>query len=562
MAIKILSTATQLGAAFKNAARAREILIVFGEHGFADLVNRAQLSRLLPKKIKHKEQYQDLPTPVRLRQSFEALGPTFVKLGQLLASRPDIIPAAFIDEFKKLQDDVPGVPFSQIKETLESELKKPLGQIFKHVEETPMAAASIAQVHGAVLLTGEEVAIKVQRPGIEKMISNDVSILKGLADLLERYVPESRPFNPIGVVDEFFRSTLNELDFLVEANNLRRIRKNMEALPRIAVPKVYESISTRKVIVQERFRGVRFSERELILKKGISPKDIIEQGSTAFFHQVMHDGIFHGDLHAGNLFVFDDGRIGMIDFGIVGRLSRRVQSGVINMFLAIIDEDYETLATEYLYLCHSTGATNLPALQKDLMDTISPYVGMPLGEVNVGQLLLQSTSIAVRHKLQVPKELLLLFKAILTIESLGKTLEPDFDILQIGHKLAKQLIVTQYSQDRILRDLLGIGRDVQVLAQTFPRQLRLFFKRWTADEYQFRVRNQDTQSVAQALHRFTRVVSFGVLSIGFFGVGCVLLAAGHGPFLYGVSVSAIVAIAVGSAAAMMGISVARLGGPT
>jgi ubiquinone biosynthesis protein len=555
--MRILSTATQLGVAFKNAARVREILVVLGEHGFADIVHRTQLSALLPSKIKRKDQFQDLPMPVRLRTSFEALGPTFVKLGQLLASRPDIIPAAFVEEFKKLQDDVASISFPLIREVVESELKNPLSVVFKSFDEIPMAAASIAQVHGAVLNTGEEVAVKIQRPGIEKTIHTDVSILRGLAELLEKYVPESRPFNPVGLVEEFFKSTLNELDFLVEANNLRRIRKNMEAIPKIAVPKVYDSVSTRKVLVQERFRGVRFSERERILGMGLNPHEIVDQGSRAFFHQVMHDGLFHGDLHAGNLFILDDGRIGMIDFGIVGRLSRRVQGGVVNMFLAIIDEDYETLATEYLYLCHSSGATNLAALQKDLMDVISPYVGMPLGEVNVGQLLLQSTTIAVRHNLQVPRELMLLFKAIFSIESLGKSLEPDFDILQVGHKLAKQLIVTQYTQERILRDLMAIGRDLQVLGQTLPRQMRLFFKRWTNDEYQLRFRNQDTKSVAHALYRLTRVLSYGILALGFFAVAAVLLATHQGPFIYGVSVSSLFCIMTGTVAAFAGIGTAR-----
>lgn len=559
--MKILSTATQLGAAFKNAVRVREILIAFGEHGFADLVNRAQLSRFLPAKVKQRENYQDLPTPVRLRKAFEELGPTFVKLGQLLASRPDIIPAHFIDEFKKLQDDVRALPGREIKEFIESELKRPLSSVFQSFDEVPMAAASIAQVHGAVLLSGEEVAVKVQRPGIEKTISTDVSILRGLAELLDRYVPESRPFNPRGLVEEFFKSTLNELDFLVEANNLRRIRKNMEAIPEVAIPKVYDAFCSHKVLVMERFRGVRFSEREKIIERGIAPKDIVDIGSRAFFHQVMHDGIFHGDLHAGNLFILDNGRIGMVDFGIVGRLSRRVQTGVINMFLAIIDEDYENLATEYLYLCHSAGKTNLSALQKDLMDTISPYVGMPLGEVNVGQLLLQSTTIAVRHHLQVPRELMLLFKAIFTIESLGKVLEPDFDILQVGHKLAKQLIVSQYSQERIVRDLLAMGRDIQVLAETLPRQLRLFFKRWSGDDYQFRLRNADTQAVALAIHRFTRVMAHGVVSIGLFGIGGVLLHTGHGPFFYSLPLSALAAIFAGAGFGLIGIRIASLKDP-
>lgn len=555
--MRLLSTATQVGIAFKNAGRVREIIGVLGEHGFADLVNRAHLSNFLPKKIKSREQYQELPTAARLRRSFEALGPTFVKLGQLFATRPDIIPPEFVEEFRKLQDDVAAVPFETIRGILEAEYKRALNTIFSRIEPTPMAAASIAQVHGAVLVSGEDVAIKVQRPEIERQITTDVSILRGIAEVLEAYIPESRPFNPKGLVEEFFKTTLHELDFLVEANNLRRIRKNMEVFPKIAVPKVYDSYCTRRVLVLERFRGVRFSEREKIVAKGLNPKEIVNQGSEAFFHQVMHDGLFHGDLHAGNLFILEDSRIGMIDFGIVGRLSRRVQGSVASMFLAIIDEDYETLATEYLYLCHSSGHTDLAALQKDLMDTISPYVGMPLGEVNVGQLLLQSTAIAVRHRLQVPRELMLLFKAILTIESLGKELEPEFDILRVGHKLAKQLIISQYSQERILRQLLTVGRDLQGLAESLPRQLRLFFKTWTGDDYQLRFRNRDTAAVAAALNRFCRVMSHGLLSLGLVGVGTALWVVGHGPWLYSVPVVPVSFVTIGILVGWTGIRLSK-----
>ncbi len=300
--MKVISTATTISQAFKNAGRVTEILTVFGRHGYADLIHRMKLTRFLRAKTAEKPRFQQLPPAERLRHAFEELGPTFVKLGQLLASRPDLIPDNFIQEFEKLQDDVPGVPFSEIKALIESELKSPLHEVFSSFDETPIAAASIAQVHGATLKSGELVAVKVQRPGIERTIQNDFSILRGLAILLERYIPESKPINPCGLVEEFVRTILYELDFRVEANNIRRIKKNMAAFPRVSVPQVYVSASTNRVLVLERFSGVRFSDREAIIAKGINPLEIVEIGAHAFFHMVMHDGIFHGDLHAGNLF--------------------------------------------------------------------------------------------------------------------------------------------------------------------------------------------------------------------------------------------------------------------
>ncbi len=540
--MKLFSTATHIGIGLKNAGRMTEILTVFASHGFADLVHRMQLSRLLPSRVAEKPRYQEQPLPERARRAFEELGPSFVKLGQLLASRPDLIPDGYIQEFLKLQDNVKGVPFKEIKIEIERELGGPLSTHFESFEEVPIAAASIGQVHYAVLKTGEKVAVKVQRPGIDKTITHDIAVLRSLAAVLERTVPESKTFNPTGLVEEFFKTILQETDFFIEANNIRRIRGNLIEMKKVAIPEVYTRLSTRKVLVMERFEGVRFSDREAIIAKGIQPLEIVETGSEAFFHMVMHDGVFHGDLHAGNLFVLDDGRIGLIDFGIVGRLSRRVRDSVITMFLAIIDEDYETLANEYLTLCQSTGRTQLGMLQKDLMDTISPYVGMSLGEINIGQILLRSTSIAVKHHLQVPRELMLLFKAILTIESLGKRLEPGFDILSVGHNLAHQAIAVRYSRERLTRDLLVLGRDLQGLAETVPRTMRRFLAHWSQNEYAFEHRNKDVAFLANVLLACARVFAWSTVSLGFFLIALVFLWRDQGPRLLNLPTPAVIAV--------------------
>jgi ubiquinone biosynthesis protein len=531
--MKVISTATNIGQAFKNAARVREILVVFVVHGFADLLHRMKLSRFLPGRYAENPRYTELPPPVRLRLSFEELGPTFVKLGQLLATRPDVIPEAFVEEFQQLQDNVKTVPFDEIRRFIEAELGRPISEVFASFDETPMAAASIAQVHGAELKSGERVAVKVQRPGIERLILSDVSILRGLALLLEKYVPETRPFNPSGVVEEFFKTILYELDFLVEANNIKRMKKNLESLDRIAIPKVYSEYSTGRVLVLERFEGVRFSDRVGVIASGMSPSEIVEAGARAFFHMVMRDGLFHGDLHPGNLFILPDGRIGIIDFGIVGRLSRRVQDSIIVMFTAMMSEDYETLASEYVTLCQETGPTDLARLQKDLMDTISPYMGMSLGEVNVGKILLSSTSIAVRHMLIVPRELLLLFKALVTIEAMGKKLDPHFDMMQVGLKLAKDALTTRYSKERLTRDLLVMARDLQSSLETVPRMLKLFLKHWSQNSFALETKSRDVRAVASAMTLFTYYFIVGVAATGLFALGITILVLDKGPMFLG-----------------------------
>jgi len=247
--MKVISTAAQISQAFKNAGRLREILAVLVSTGFLDLMNRMKLSRFLPERATADPNFKDLPLPTRLRIAFEKLGPGFVKLGQLLASRPDLIPENFVEEFSKLQDQVATLPFESIRQQIEQELEQPLEAVFSQFDETPLAAASIAQVHSAVLKTGQVVAVKVQRPGIDKILDTDISILKGLAGLLDHYVPETRPFNPVGLVEEFFQTILYELDFRIEANNIRKIKNQLQNAKRVIIPEVFSDFSTQKVLV-------------------------------------------------------------------------------------------------------------------------------------------------------------------------------------------------------------------------------------------------------------------------------------------------------------------------
>lgn len=541
--MKILSTASTITSAFKNAGRVREIVGIFMRHGFADIMMRMRLGRFMASRSPERQFH--LPIEIRLRNCFEELGPTFIKLGQLLAGRPDIIPENFVTEFERLQDNVTPVSAHNIRSVVESELKAPISELFDSFEDEPMAAASIAQVHGAILKTGSGVAVKVQRPGIERIVQTDISILRGLAVLLERYVPETKVFGPTDLVEEFAKAILLELDFYVEANNIRRIKQNLAEKPKVAIPATFPSHSTACVLCLERFDGVRLSDREGIASLSISTAEIIELGADAFFHMVMHDGLFHADLHPGNLFVLSDGRLGIIDFGMVGRLSKKTQDSILILFTSLLDEDFETLAAEYLNLSQSRGTTDLIRFQKDLMDTISPYIGMTLGDINIGRVLLRSTAIAAKHRLIVPRELVLLFKSMISLETLGRRLDAHFDLLSLGNRLAKQTLTSRYSKDRILREFAVVGRDVQQLLEMSPRILTRFLRRWSSNHFQMELRNRDIESLARAVHTLSHAVVLSALIIGVFASAIAFLNWPEGPTLFGIPIVSVAAFLTG-----------------
>ena len=364
-----------------------------------------------------------------MRMCFEELGPTFVKLGQLLATRPDLVPPEFVEEFKKLQDQVKPLSYSEIKNVVDHQFGNQ-GEVFKEFSEQPYAAASIAQVHPAILKDGTEVVVKIQRPGIREVIDDDVSILYMIADLLQKNFEELKVFNPVGIVDEFFRTLELETNFVVEANNIRRFAENFKNEPQIVIPKVYLEYSGRNVLVMEKLEGeplhslrdIEDAEKEKVIKSGIH----------AFFKMVFKHGLFHGDLHAGNMFILPNQKIGLIDFGVVGRLGSKTTDSIAAMFVALATEDYERLAYEYIDLAPYDERINGDQFARDLRSLIAPYFGLTLKNVNLGHLLMDSTSIAARHHVKVPSELMLFFKAIVTVEGMGRQVIPDFDLLPYG----------------------------------------------------------------------------------------------------------------------------------
>lgn len=519
-----LRRSRQLGLAVKNSRRFREILGVFAKHGFTDVAVRMDLERFIPSRWSSGlEEASDRPTEERLRLAFERLGPTFIKLGQVLAARPDLIPENYVEELKKLQDDVKTLPFETIREVVEKELGKPLSEAFTSFEEEPIAAASIAQVHGAVLLTGEKVVLKIQRPGISAIINQDVALLEFLAKLLEKYVPESRIFAPAVIVEEFFRTLKLELDFNIEANNIARISENLKEFTDVRVPLVYREYSTKRILTLERFFGTPMTNLEEVKRKGFDLKHLNEVGARAFFKTVVKDGVFHGDLHGGNIFVLEDGKLGLIDFGIVGRLSRKSRQQLSSMVLAIMTEDFEALCYQYAELGSAGPTVDFDGFQRGVRNALSPYLGLRAKDINSGQILIEATKIATQYQIRVPGEWMIVFRALFTVEGLGRSLDPDFDMMVLGKELMTDLVKDQYSAANFTKDAAWVAKDVMALANMLPRQIRWMLRKWNSDGYAFEIKSPQLEALGETLEKNNKKLSLSVLAGGFAIAGAISL---------------------------------------
>lgn len=498
-----------LGNTLKNAARLKTIVGVFAKHGFYKIAERINLGQYIIERWMTSN-YENFSTAEKIRMSFEELGPTFVKLGQLLATRPDLVPEEYVIEFSKLHASVQPLNFAIMQKVLNTEIG-PLLPLFESIDPIPLGSASIAQVHQAKLKTGEDVVIKIQRPGVIETINDDLGVLYFIADLLIKYIPESRAFNPKAIVDEYFKTLELETNFIVEANNIRRFQQNFSTQPDILIPKVYMELSTEKVLVMEKMMGIPLSDDTALAQAGVEPNEIIKKGLKTYLKMVFMDGLFHGDLHAGNFFVLANNAIGLIDFGVVGRLNNKTQSSIANMLLALSKEDYDRLAYEYIDLAPFTDQVNVDIFARELRELIAPYYGLTLKNVNLGKILMSSASVASKNKLTVPSELMMFFKSIVAIEGMGRRIHKDFDFLQYSIEFAGDLIKHQLSADKIAADLNQIARESKSFINTLPRQLNFLIKKLNSPDHHFKFQMVEIQDLKKSFESSFNLVFLGMI---------------------------------------------------
>lgn len=514
----------------RDMGRVRSIAGVLARHGFADIAARmgpGAWARGVFRALLHRPRSSPIPVEKRLRLVFEELGPTFIKLGQMLATRPDLVPMALVDELTHLQDRVPPFPFQDVKEIIESEMGLPMAEVYSEVDEVPIAAASIAQVHSATLRTGEPVVIKVQRPRLNEQITADLRILAGLARLLESRVPETRPFRPRAIVEEFTKSLQRETDFVAEAASMGRYRKMFEDEPGLVVPRSYPEWTRRRVLTMERVEGVKVTDRQALVAMGLDLKAIVDVGMRLTLRSIFEFGFFHADPHPGNFFVRADGTIILLDFGMMGTIEPRRVDEMLAFMVAVLTGDVDMVVDQLLDADLIGDDTDLRGLRSDLRSILFRYSDADLGSVDVAAFLQEVMAVNIRHHVFLPADLLLVGKSIATMEGIGHQIYPEFKPLDA---------IRPYLTEVYVRRLLDAKRHSQVVARSVmdgltllkdaPFDIRRVLRKLRRGELTMNLRSADLESRQQHTAAVANRALLGGLFATFFFGAVILLDQG------------------------------------
>lgn len=458
--------------AVRDLSRLREITTVLVRHGFGSIVARAGLGE---GREGDKGEAKTKSAAVRLRLVAQDLGPTFIKLGQIASTRPDLIPADVVSELKKLQDDVRPVPFEEIEKAVERSLGASLEQVFTRFEEKPLATASIGQVHKATIIEGEQeidVVAKIQRPGAADVVARDLELLHFMAGAVERAIPETRVYSPVGLVQQLDRSITSELDFTIEADNAARLAKNFEDNPHVRFPRVYKQSSSKHVLVQERFDGLKL---DAALKEGADGKLIAKRAVGIIVKMIFEDGFFHADPHPGNIFLLgtrEDPVIGLIDLGMVGRLSPELRDRTVDLMIAAVRKDAEGVADALYAIGRPTRKVDMREYRAEVSALAEKYIGRTLKEIQLSALIRDLVQGAVKYGLEIPPDFMLVGKALMTIESIAKELDPDLDVFEEASPYFYAIIRQRYSPERLGTELVRGAVQLSRAGYDMPMQVR------------------------------------------------------------------------------------------
>ena len=498
----------------RNLGRVRQIVTVLLNHGFGDLVERLHLRGYVQwgrrMFLRRKDKLVPMSRGERIRKSLESLGPTFVKFGQVLSTRPDLVPDDVIAELKELRENVAPFPGEVAIETLRRELG-PIEEYFREVSPEPMAAGSLAQVHRAVHHDGQALAVKILRPDIRDDIDSDIDLLHEFAALLEKYVPESRVFDPVGLVKHFERIVNRELNLQREAKSLEEFDRLFKHDATLHVPRVYPKLSSASVVTMEFVEGLRVDEPAELRRHGIDPKSLAQNGARVFLKQAFEFGVFHGDPHPGNIRILTDGSLCLLDYGMIGLLDQRMRDSLIDLLLAIARHNVGAAVTLIQEIGRTTREIDQPLLRADVRDFIDSYYGVELGHFNIGSLLSDFVRMMMSHGITCPGDLMLLIRALVTLEGVGRDLDPDFNLVGVLQPFVESAVRQRYDPKRIASRIFDELRTLGTVACKLPVSLEKTLDKLSNNDLRVQLEHRRLDRLINELDRSGNRIVIGMI---------------------------------------------------
>jgi len=524
---------------YRHLNRYRQILSILFKYGFVDWLEQANIGEIFERGLqmvsrRRRERMEKLSRFERIRMAVEELGPTFVKLAQVLSTRPDLVPLELTQELEKLQDQVPSFPLAQVREIVESELKAPVEEIFERFEETPLAAASIGQVHRARLRSGQEVVVKVQRPGIRKVIEIDLEILYLLATLIEKYVEEAGFQRPTRIVEEFARTLEKEIDYNTEASHAERFARQFLNHPSIYVPRIYRKFSTSRLLTMEYIQGVKVSEISTLEENGCDRKTIASRGADLVLEQVFKHGFFHADPHPGNVFILPENIICYLDYGMMGSVDRQARGDFADILYGVARRDESKIVQALLKIVEWEVEPDRRALERDIAGFLGLYLHKPLKEIQIASLLKQVIEVTTRHQLRFPPDIFLVAKAMGTMEGIGLMLDPDFDLTEKVAPFITRIKLDRLHPRRFLGEFFDSGTDLVQLLKDIPGDLGGILRQAKQGRVKISVEHRGMETFSSHMERASNRISFSLFVSALIIGSSLILQANIGPSLWGI----------------------------
>ena len=493
---------------FTNIKRIRQIIGIMVKYGFEDLVISTSLRKFVPQKQRINWVRQEKPVFEysrweRIRMAAEELGPTFIKFAQVLSNRPDLMPDGLITEFQKLQNKVPPFDSEIAKAIIERELQKPIDEMFSEFDPKPLGSASIGQVHKAKLKTGEDVVIKVQRPGVGKQIETDISIIKDIVLMAESYLERNGVINTMDVVESFERTMSKELQYIHEARSIEQFREFYKDHKNFYVPKAYKKLSTDKVLILEYVEGCKITDVKQVRAWGHDPKKIAEEGMEIYLTQIFQYGYFHADPHPGNVLVTPEGTICLIDFGMVGKLMKQDKYAFAGLFIAMAQQDARKMAISFRALAIDSNIKDSKQFEYDLNELIEDFALLDVEESSMADMGTRLQKIIYDYRMKVPGGVFLILRALAILEGIGKMIHPQFATYEFIAPWGKKMLQEQFSPENIASEASYRASSLYSFLSTFPTEVKQIIKKLRRGELEILTKHTGYEPLLQKLDFIT-----------------------------------------------------------